>query len=97
MFTKAARKAEKLEPPYEAAMLDLDEGWGDPKLWQVMRGASNSFTTNFYLAAVDRQRDETGSVVMVPENRQVYVKLFVRTLVLSLLITFLTFVLAFLN
>lgn len=95
MFTKAARKAKKLEPPYKAAILELDEDWGDPKLWQVMRGASSSFTSNFYLAAADRQRDENAKVVMVNENRQVYVKLFVRTLNLSLLITFLTFLLAY--
>lgn len=95
MFTKAARKAKKLEPPYKAAILALDEDWGDPKLWQVMRGASSSLTGNFYLAATDRQRDANADVVMVNENRQVYVKLFKRTLVLSLLITFLTFVLAY--
>lgn len=95
LFTKAARKAKKLEPPYKEAILDLDEDWGDPKLWQVMRGASSSYTSNFYLAAADRRRDENGKVEMVPENRQVYVKLFTRTLVLSLVITFLTFVLAY--
>lgn len=95
MFTKAARRAEKLEPPYQAAMLDLDEDWGNPKLWQVMRGASSAYTANFYLAALDRQRDETGAVTMVPENRQVYVTLFQRTLVLSVLITALTFALGY--
>lgn len=95
MFTKAARSANKLEPPYKEAILDLDKDWGNPDLWQAMRGASSSYTMNFYLAAIDRERDADGSVVMVPENRQVYVKLFTRTLTLSLLITFLTFVLAY--
>ncbi len=95
MFTKAARKAAKLEPPFEAAMLDLDEDWADPALWQAMRGATNAYTFNFYLAAVDRKRTETGNVQMVPENRQVYVKLFNRTLFLSVVITVLCFVLAF--
>ena len=95
LFTKSARKAEKLEPPYKEALLDVDEDWADPKLWQVMRGASSAYTLNFYLAAVDRQRDDTGAVQMVNENRQVYVKLFTRTLLLSLLITGLTFILAY--
>ncbi|NDW45818.1 ABC transporter permease [Ruegeria sp. PrR005] len=95
MFTKAARSANKLEPPYKEALLDLDKDWGNPDLWQAMRGASSSYTLNFYLAAIDRERDADGSIVMVPENRQVYVKLFTRTLTLSLLITFLTFVLAY--
>lgn len=95
LFTKTARKADKLEAPFKEAILDVDGDWADPKLWQVMRGASSAYTLNFYLAALDRQRDETGAVVMVNENRQVYVKLFTRTLFLSLLITGLTFVLAY--
>lgn len=95
MFTKAARRAAKLEPPYKDAMLDLDEDWADPELWQAMRGASNAYTLNFYLAAVDRERAPDGSVQMVPENRQIYVTLFKRTLWLSVMITVLCFILAF--
>ncbi len=95
LFTKTARKAAKLEPPYTEALLDIDEDWGDPQLWSVMRGASSAYTLNFYLAALDLTRDETGEIVSVNENRQVYVKLFTRTLVLSLLITFVCFVLAY--
>lgn len=95
MFTKAARKASKLEPPYKEQFLKLDEDWASPQLWRVMRDASSSYTANFYLAAMDRTKNDAGEVVMVNENRQVYVKLFKRTLFLSLLITFLTFVLAY--
>ena len=31
MFTKAARKAPKLKPPFKDAMLKLDEDWGSPE------------------------------------------------------------------
>lgn len=95
MFTKAARRAAKLEPPYREAVLDLDEDWADPELWSAMRGASSAYTLNFYLAALDRTRDVEGKVTAVDPKRQVYVKLFQRTLLLSLLITFLCFVLAY--
>lgn len=95
LFTKAARKWEKLESPYQAAFVDLDDEWADPQLWAAMRQASNSYTFDFYLAAMDYTRDADGSVAKVNENRQVYIKLFVRTLFLSLLITFMTFVLAY--
>ena len=84
LFTKSARKAPKLEAPFKEALLDVDEDWADPKLWQVMRGASSAYTLNFYLASVYRQRDDTGAVKMVNENRQVYVKLFTRTFLLYL-------------
>lgn len=95
MFTKAARSADKLEPPFKEAILKLDAGWGDPKLWSVMRDASSSYTGNFYLAALDRERSVNGEIVQVDENRRVYVQLFMRTLFLSLLITFMTFLLGY--
>jgi putative spermidine/putrescine transport system permease protein len=95
MFTKAARRAQKLEPPFKEALVELDEDWANPSLWQAMRTASNAVTVNFYLAALDRKRADDGSVTMVPENRQVYVTLFKRTLLLSLMITFTCFILAF--
>ncbi|MCV6585690.1 MAG: ABC transporter permease [Marinibacterium sp.] len=95
MFTKAARRAKKIEPPYKEAMLELDEDWADPELWQVMRGAVSPYTSNFYLAAVDRERDAAGDIQRVNENRRVYVTLFVRTLVLSILITAMTFILGY--
>ncbi|WP_102108848.1 ABC transporter permease [Oceaniglobus roseus] len=95
LFTKTARKAEDLQPPYKEAMLDIDEEWGDPELWAVMRGASSAYTANFYLAAIDLTRNAQGEIVKVPDDRSLYIKLFVRTLLLSLLITFLTFVLAY--
>jgi len=95
LFTKSARKAEGLEPPYKAALLDIDEDWSDPKLWQVMRTASSAITASFYLAAVDRARDENGDIVRVAEERRVYVNLFLRTLLLSALITVSTMVLGF--
>jgi putative spermidine/putrescine transport system permease protein len=95
MFTKAARKAKKMEPPYKEAMLKLDEDWGSAEMWSVMRNASKKRTDAFYLAALDRKRDVNGEVAMVPENRQVYVQLYIRTFILSLLITFMTFLLGY--
>jgi len=95
LFTKTARKAKKLEPPFKAAVLAVDKKWDNPRLWQVMRTASSSFTASFYLAALDRARDENGDIVRVKEERRVYITLFKRTLLLSALITFSTFVLGF--
>lgn len=95
LFTQAARKAEKLEAPFKEALIGVNKKWENPKLWQVMRSASSSYTGAFYLAAVDRTQDAAGDVERVEENRRVYVKLFARTLGVSLLITFLTFILAY--
>ncbi|MEZ5913002.1 MAG: ABC transporter permease [Paracoccaceae bacterium] len=95
MFTSAARKANKLEPPYKEALLETDEGWGDPMLWRVMRSASAGYTADFYLAAMDLSRDEAGAIVPVEKERAVYRILFQRTLILSALITVICLLLAF--
>ena len=95
LFTKTARKAPKLEAPFKEALLDVDKDWSDPKLWSVMRGASSAYTLNFYLAALDLTRDEDGSIIGVDAKRKVYVNLFIRTLLLSFLITGICFLLAY--
>lgn len=95
LFTKTARKANKLEPPYKEAIIGIDEDWDDPTLWSVMRSASSEWTDSFYLAAIDRYRDANGDVQKVDENRQIYVKLFGRTLILSLVVTFFTFLMGY--
>ena len=95
LFTASARGAEALQPPYRAAILAAEPSWDDPRLWQVMRSASAAFTADFYLAAIDLARDESGAVVAVPENRQIYVQLFWRTFLLSGLITVLTLLLGY--
>lgn len=95
LFTKTARGAERMEPPYREAFIDVDEDWTDPELWRVMRDASSAYTINFYLAALDFSKNADGEIVSVNENRQIYITLFQRTLFLSVLITFLTFVLGY--
>jgi putative spermidine/putrescine transport system permease protein len=95
LFTGTARRAATLEAPYREALLEINADWGRPDLWQAMRGASSRHTANFYLAAVDRKRDIDGSIVQVQERQRVYVQLFWRTLLLSLVITTLTLILGF--
>ncbi|MFD2174907.1 ABC transporter permease [Rhodobacter lacus] len=95
LFTGAARKAEKMEPPYKDAFIALDKDWGNPNIWRALRSASNPFTIDFYLAANDMTRDETGAITAVPKDQQVYKKLMGRTLQLSIEITALCLLLGF--
>jgi putative spermidine/putrescine transport system permease protein len=95
LFTSTARNADDLEPPYREALLAEDEDWSDPALWQAMRGASNAYTANFYLAAVDLMRDPEGQIVQVPQERRIYILLFERTFILSAVITALTLILGY--
>ncbi|WP_313135790.1 ABC transporter permease [Paracoccus jeotgali] len=96
LFTSTGRKVRNgLEPPYREALLALDKGWGDPALWTAMRTSSTAYTDSFYLASLDRTRDDQGRITQVNENRRVYIMLFMRTLWLSALVTFTTFLLGF--
>jgi len=95
LFTGAARGAEKMQPPYAEAFLKLDKKWADPNVWRAMRSASSPFTLDFYLAANDLKRDDTGEIVSVGEGQAVYKKLMLRTLTLSLEITAICLLLGF--
>lgn len=95
LFMSAARKAKRLEAPFKPAILELNNKWSNPDLWITMKRVSSNITPGFYLAALDRKLDNEGSVVLQPEQRQIYVKLFWRTLWLSLVITVLCLLLAY--
>ena len=95
LFTKSTRRADDVQAPFKQGMLDIDDGWDDPALWQAMRGASSRYTPNFYLAALDMERAPDGSVRQVSEQQRVYVMLFQRTAILSVVITVLTLILGF--
>ena len=71
MFTGGARKARRLEAPFKDAVLDMDEDWADPALWQTMRSASSRYTADFYLAAIDRERNADGAIQPVEEERAI--------------------------
>ena len=95
LFTKTARKADDLAPPYKDAFLAIDKKWEDPAVWQAMRSSSTAYTADFYLIATDRERAADGSVQQVPENKRIYLWLFGKTFFLSGLITLTCFLLAF--
>ena len=95
LFTSTARNADKLVPPFKAALLAEDPKWGEPVIWQAMRAASNPYTTDFYLIATDRARGADGGIEQVPENERIYLWLFGKTFILSGLITFICLILAF--
>lgn len=95
LFTATARAADKLAPPYKEAFLALDEKWGDPAVWVALRSSASAYTLDFYLTSIDMERSPDGDVRLVDENSRIYVWLFVKTFLLSGLITFICLLLAF--
>ncbi len=95
LITATARKADSLQPPYRDAFLAIDAKWGEPAVWQAMRSSASAYTPDFYLIAMDYERAPDGSVVRVDPKQRIYVYLFVKTFILSALITGICLLLAF--
>ena len=90
LFRKSGRKIKKLDleadAPLKDALIKVDKKWGDIETWSVLQTHSVRFTNGYYLNAVDMQRTADGAVAQ-PEDKQVLIKLFGRTLKMSLIIT----------
>ncbi len=95
LITATARVADDLAPPYKDAFLAVNPKWADPAVWQAMRSASSAYTADFYLISTDLERADDGSIQKVAENTRIYLYLFVKTFVLSAVITVICMLLAF--
>ncbi|MEL6838076.1 MAG: ABC transporter permease [Pseudomonadota bacterium] len=69
-----------------AAFEDIDDDWLSIGVWQTIQTYSPTFTSGYFLNAVDLQKTPNGPEWQ-PENEQIYLTLFWRTLVMSLTIT----------
>ena len=83
LLIKTAREAHAFEPPYAQAFNQVDLAWSDPELWGVLKHAAATTTSGYYAAALDRARKSDGSWVPKPEEDQIYITLFLRTLAVA--------------
>jgi len=96
LFRSTGRKASNIEEgPYKEALIEIDKDWGEIETWQLLKRESGAFTLSYYLASVDMRFDDAGAIVPQPEDEQIYIKLFIRTLNLSALITVLCLALGY--
>ncbi len=87
LFTKSARKAKKLEAPYKEALEDISKKWVDIETWKAMKIASKSWTPAYLASAVDMKYNADGSFERKAEERRIHLKLFVRTMEISIIVT----------
>tara|TARA_B000000460_G_scaffold223038_1_gene175934 strand:+ start:522 stop:1787 length:1266 start_codon:yes stop_codon:yes gene_type:complete len=89
LIKKSGRKFKKKMkgPPYRDAMIKIDKRWGDVTFWQTLGAMKDPQTLGYFLNAVDRQYDANKHVIMKEKERRVYVMLWWRTLLLSLIVT----------
>jgi putative spermidine/putrescine transport system permease protein len=95
LFRKTGRAIRRMdEGDYKAQFIDADEDWGDMETWRVIKRFSPAYTPGYFLNAVDAQQTSEG-IKMKPENERIYLTLFNRTMVMSLMITFSCLLLGF--
>lgn len=90
LFRKSARKVKKWDPvqdaPFRDKLIDVDKDWGDPATWSIIKTHSGKYTNGYFLNAIDMQRTAEGAKAQ-PEDKQILIKLFIRTVKMSLIIT----------
>ena len=88
LFRKTGREIRKIkdDAPVKEQMIKIDKDWGNIETWTTIRRLSPLYTDSYFLSAADRERTSQG-VQMKPENEQIYITLFIRTILLSLAIT----------
>jgi putative spermidine/putrescine transport system permease protein len=99
LFRKTGRKLkrfdpEKLETNYTDKLLGIDKKWKNVEVWQLFKRESAKYTASYYYSAFDAKMTANG-LESKAENKKIYMKLFMRTLYMSSLITFLTVLLGY--
>ncbi|MGC6528776.1 MAG: ABC transporter permease [Paracoccaceae bacterium] len=97
LIKKSNRKFKKLDPnqPLKAQMIDAEKRWGDIEFWLSLGIMKDRVTAGYYWNAIDRTYDSKKNVIMQPENRQVYVMFWKRTLLVSTIVTIACLILAY--
>ena len=95
-INKTVRKIKKYKGAhYKEALIKFDRRWGETNTWDTIKRIGARYTSVQYLAALDLKMGPEGKIITQPEDRQIYVKIFLRTLWISLVVTLTCLLLAF--
>ena len=98
LFRQTGRKIKKLDlentPSFKDAFEKMNKKWSDPTVWQTIQQFSNKYTDGYFLAAADLTRTSNG-IEEVPEDQRIYYTLLMRTLLMSVTITFMCILLGY--
>ena len=88
LIRTSVRAFKKIDgPPYQEALIKADERWGEVGFWQSLVLMKDPRTMGYYLNSYDRRFDVDKNITLQPEERRVYVMLWWRTLLISLIVT----------
>jgi putative spermidine/putrescine transport system permease protein len=88
LLLRTARAAPGLPAPYAESLPALDARWVDPQVWKLVRRASGPVTSLYLLRALDLTRTPDGGIRAVEPEQAVFRTLFLRTLWVSVIVTF---------
>ncbi len=95
LFKAGAREAVKMQAPFKEKLLALNPLWGDARLWASLRAASSPWTIDFFMVSSDLKRTADGGYEKTAPEQRIYIYLFIKTFILSAVITALCLLLAF--
>ena len=91
LFKKTARKAKKWDiqndGPFKDKLIKVHKKWGEVEVWKTLKTHSPRYTSGYFLNAIDMRKTAEGADFQ-PEDKTILIKLFQRTLIMSLIITF---------
>ncbi|MCY4168460.1 MAG: ABC transporter permease [Rhodobacter sp.] len=98
LFRKSGRQISRWDPeedaPFRERLIDVHEGWGEIDTWKTIQTHSRRLTPGYFLNAVDMQLTPDGPMAQ-PESKRILIKLFGRTVWMSLVITVTCIILAY--
>ncbi|WP_372739807.1 ABC transporter permease [Neptunomonas sp.] len=98
VIKSTARKFKKLDTELlrnegASRLLASKPQWKEVEIWRAMKVSGAVFTSSSYLTALDLDRNAAGEIVA--RDTQVYIQLYLKSLKIALIITFLTAVIGF--
>lgn len=90
LFKKTARKVKKWDiesdGPFKEKFIGVHKNWGKIEIWTTLKVHSSRYTSGYFLNAID-MRKTAGGPKAQPEDKQILLLLFQRTIIMSLVIT----------
>lgn len=80
---------------FKQVLVETNRMWGELPIWAKIKQLTPRLTLDYYLAALDLERDVQGDIVAKPERQAVYVGLFQRTVMVSAFVTLVCALLAY--
>ena len=76
-------------------MIEIDEIWGQPAVWSILKRGGSAYTLYYLLRSLDFQYGAGGQIVATPPENAIFRDIFARTLVISLAVTAATLLLGY--